>query len=140
MHKEYVVTQDQMGMVAADILQLSGVRIITLIGSLGAGKTTLVQALLRQLGITEPVASPTYTYVNLYKTVAGNIIYHFDLYRLTKQDDFIQAGFDEYLYQENAWCLIEWPEVIEGLLPDEGCCRIQIEYIDDKTRKISMWS
>lgn len=137
--------------------------IYTFTGSLGAGKTTLVQALLRRFGVTGPIASPTFTYVNIYtgltdqalgKTGApeeavaktglseaavaktGQKMYHFDLYRLPSINAFIASGFDEYLYQPRSYTFIEWPEIIEPLLHDR-VCRVSLEYEDLEKRKMT---
>lgn len=101
--------------------------VITFTGPLGAGKTTLIAQLLHQAGINEPITSPTFTYVNEYRNEAGVRFYHFDLYRLTKLDDFLSAGFDEYLYEPQSYALIEWPGVIEELL-DHNVCHITLDY------------
>ena len=128
MRKTYNVGLESMKDVARDILMLAPeAKIITFSGSLGAGKTTLVQQLLGALGVTEPITSPTYTYVNRYKLPMGKVIYHFDLYRLRSAEDFIRAGFDEYVYHEHAVCLIEWPEIISEILPKETCY-VALEY------------
>lgn len=108
--------------------------VITLTGSLGAGKTTLTQALLKKCGVTDPVTSPTFTYVNRYENSKGEVFYHFDLYRIKTIDEFIMAGFDEYLYQPKTWCIIEWPEVILPLLK-HSVCHVCLEYQDEKSRK-----
>ena len=128
------IKQDEMGKIAKQILAQKA-RIVTLTGSLGAGKTTLVQEILKQLGVQEIMQSPTYTYVSLYKTAGNQTVYHFDLYRLNNLDEFIQAGFDEYLYQEDALCFIEWPKIIEPLLISD-VCSVVIEYVDEDTRFI----
>lgn len=107
--------------------------IFTFTGSLGAGKTTLVQALLKECGIVGPITSPTFTYFNVYENSQGQKFYHFDCYRLTSLDDFLQAGFDEYLYQPNSWVFIEWPELIMPLLTHD-CCHIAIEYKNEYKR------
>lgn len=91
-------------------------QIITLEGGLGAGKTTLVKALLAAQGVREPVTSPTYGYVKQYTTAQGGIVYHFDLYRLEHGEEFLAAGFDEYLRDTTALVLIEWPAVIAAEL------------------------
>lgn len=109
-------------------------QIITLSGTLGAGKTTFAIELLWQCGVTEPMQSPTYTYMQMYEH--GKKFYHFDLYRLQHKDDFLFAGFDEFLYQPNALVLIEWPEIITPLL-DKNVCAIRLDYVDDVTRKIT---
>lgn len=107
--------------------------IFTFTGSLGAGKTTLVKALLVRLGVQELVTSPTFTYVNVYHTTAGITIYHFDLYRIDSVQAFVHAGFDEYLYQPNSIAMIEWPEHIMPLLT-HAVCHNAIEYKDEETR------
>ena len=109
--------------------------VMTLTGSLGAGKTTLAQALLKRAGIIGPIQSPTYTYMSGYKTPSGLTICHFDLYRLSTTKDFIQAGFDEYLYVENSKAVIEWPEIILPLLTHD-VCHVAIEYEGFDQRKL----
>ncbi len=87
-------------------------KIFLLSGDLGAGKTTLTQRLCTQLGITEPVRSPTFSLVNEYASPRYGPVYHMDLYRLEKQEDLAQIGFEEYL-DSGQLCLIEWPELAE---------------------------
>ena len=101
--------------------------VCTFTGSLGAGKTTLVKALLAKCGITEVTTSPTFTYVNVYENNQHQMFYHFDCYRIKSLQDFKMAGFDEYLYQPNSWAFIEWPEVIEPLL-QHAVAHIVIDY------------
>jgi tRNA threonylcarbamoyladenosine biosynthesis protein TsaE len=114
--------------------------IIALTGQLGAGKTTLVQNLLRSWGVQVAITSPTFTYVNCYKLDTGLVIYHFDLYRLLTLDSFIELGFDEYLNQANSLVIIEWPEVIAPILKNlpERVLSINLEYLGDSERKISL--
>lgn len=129
---------------AKDLTQVAGqilkncdkVQVVTLHGTLGAGKTTLAIEFLRQLGVRSEMQSPTYTYVQLYKNEAGKNFYHFDLYRLQDKTEFLFAGFDEFLYQPDSLVIIEWPEIIEPLL-DKNVCAIELQYVDDATRKIS---
>ena len=102
-------------------------RVFALYGPLGAGKTTLARELLRGCGIEGPITSPTFTYLNVYKNAQGQKFYHFDLYRLENVNNFLEAGFDEYLSDEEGICFIEWPEVIEPLLK-KGVCHVTIEY------------
>lgn len=112
-------------------------RIFTFTGSLGAGKTTLVQALLRASDVREVITSPTFTYVNAYKNEIGQKFYHFDLYRLTTLQEFVDLGFEEYLYQPESWAFIEWPEIILPLL-DHEVCHVTLEYLDELSREITI--
>ncbi|MGB9495822.1 MAG: tRNA (adenosine(37)-N6)-threonylcarbamoyltransferase complex ATPase subunit type 1 TsaE [Azonexus sp.] len=89
--------------------------VVFLEGDLGAGKTTLVRALIRALGHSGPVKSPTYSLVEVY-VVSSLYLYHFDFYRFESPQEFLDAGFDEY-FNENAVCLVEWPERAEGCVP-----------------------
>ncbi len=127
--KDYTV--NGISMLAKELIA-EPVRIWTLQGSLGAGKTSLVQSMLSQWGVQGPVQSPTYSYVSIYRTPQGPL-YHFDLYRLTSADDFMQAGFDEYLYDPSGRVIIEWPEIIQPLLP-RPVCQVQIEYATSEVR------
>ena len=134
---EIVFTVADISSVAQQILEsCKNVQVLTLSGTLGAGKTTLAIELLRQLGVAGEMQSPTYTYVQIYKNDAGKNFYHFDLYRLQDKNSFLFAGFDEFLYQPNSLTIIEWPEIIEPLL-DHNVCFIELQYVDDVTRKIS---
>jgi tRNA threonylcarbamoyladenosine biosynthesis protein TsaE len=89
-------------------------RVLYLSGDLGAGKTTLVQGLLRALGVRGRVKSPTYSMVELYKLSRLNL-YHFDFYRFEDESEWVDSGFREYFSQDSA-CVVEWPERVAGLL------------------------
>jgi tRNA threonylcarbamoyladenosine biosynthesis protein TsaE len=106
---------------------LSTTTVMTFTGTLGAGKTTLIKSLLYECGVKDLITSPTFTYVNKYKNQQGQQFYHFDLYRLHSIDEFISAGFDEYLYAPHSWCFIEWPEIIMPLL-NKNVCHCVITY------------
>lgn len=101
--------------------------IFTFIGPLGAGKTTLIRELLKQQGIQEAITSPTFGYIKSYKTPSGTALYHFDLYRITSIEDFIAAGFDEYIQQPKSISYIEWPEVIDQLLKNKNLASTIVE-------------
>jgi len=120
------------------ISDFQGIQIVTLQGTLGAGKTTFAIELLRQLGVTKEMQSPTYTYLQVYKNMQGKNFYHFDLYRLKNKEDFLFAGFDDFLYQPNSLVIIEWPEIIESLL-DRNVCSIELKYELLDCRRI-VWS
>ncbi|MCL4360752.1 tRNA (adenosine(37)-N6)-threonylcarbamoyltransferase complex ATPase subunit type 1 TsaE [Candidatus Dependentiae bacterium] len=101
-------------------------KIFAFVGSLGAGKTTLIREILKNVGVKETISSPTFAYVNSY-TIKEGKIYHFDLYRLKSLDDFIGAGFAEILHQPDSWSFIEWPEIIMPILTENSCI-IFIDY------------
>jgi tRNA threonylcarbamoyladenosine biosynthesis protein TsaE len=102
-------------MLAKVLIGQAGGLVIYLDGDLGAGKTTLVRALLRALGHRGPVKSPTYALVELYE-VSSLYLYHFDFYRFNDPSEFLEAGLDEY-FQGMGICLVEWPEKAAGYLP-----------------------
>lgn len=130
------VTKEGMKNIASDLIKkVPQIKVFTFSGSLGAGKTTLVQSMLKQMGVDGPIQSPTYTYVSLYRLKDGTMLYHFDLYRLETIDDFLEAGFEEYLYQQNSYCFIEWPEIIKPLLK-YSVCHVILEYESDNTRTV----
>ena len=110
-------------------------KIFLFYGDMGAGKTTLIKSLCQYLGTTEPVTSPTFSIVNEY-IGAGNKIYHFDFYRLKDQTEALDMGYEEYLYSD-AYCFVEWPEKIPGLLP-QHYINIQIKVHDDNSRQINI--
>ena len=109
-------------------------RVLAFEGEIGAGKTTLIKEICRQLGVTDEVSSPTFALVNEYQDESGAPVYHADLYRLRGIEEALDIDIGGYL-DSGRWCLVEWPALIEPLLP-EGCCRIKMEFVDDSTRKV----
>jgi tRNA threonylcarbamoyladenosine biosynthesis protein TsaE len=107
-------------------------------GPLGAGKTTVIKEFFSQLGVSDLVTSPTFSYVNIYAGKLCKKIYHFDLYRLNSVDEFFQLGFDEYLSEKNSVCVIEWPEVIDSLLSESRVCVVKLGYVVDDESKREM--
>lgn len=137
--QELIFSGAELRAVAAKIIaSCSDVQVITLSGTLGAGKTTLAIELLRQLGVAGETQSPTYTYMQMYRNADEKNFYHFDVYRLKNKEEFLFAGFDEFLYQSNSLAIIEWPEIIESLLHTKVCV-VKLEYVDDMRRKISWY-
>lgn len=109
-------------------------RIIAFYGSMGAGKTTFIKAICEELVSVDVVTSPTFTLVNEYFTKNGNILYHFDFYRINKPEEALDFGFEEYL-DSGSFCFIEWPERIETLLP-ETYLKVNIIVEEDNSRSI----
>lgn len=93
-------------------------RVFALYGSMGAGKTTFIKAIAAELGVADIVQSPTFSIVNEYRTVTGEPVFHFDFYRIRKKEEVFDIGYEDYLYSGN-YCFIEWPELVESLLPAE---------------------
>ncbi|WP_134089565.1 tRNA (adenosine(37)-N6)-threonylcarbamoyltransferase complex ATPase subunit type 1 TsaE [Olivibacter sp. XZL3] len=103
---------------ARKILQfIADYRVVLFFAPMGAGKTTLIKELCRQLQVVDQVASPTFSIVNEYSSPDGNV-FHFDFYRLKEEQEALDLGYEEYFYSGN-YCFIEWPEKIPNLLPEE---------------------
>lgn len=110
-------------------------RIYALFGAMGAGKTTFVKAICEVLGSTDRVVSPTFTIVNEYTTKKNDSLYHFDFYRINKITEVYDIGIDEYFDSGN-FCFMEWPELIEEILPPETV-RVSINIMPDDSREIT---
>ena len=112
--------------------------IFAFFGEMGAGKTTFISALSRMLGVSSDLAgSPSFSIVNEYRSdTTGRTIYHFDLYRLDEPEEALDLGIDDYFDSGNL-CLIEWPERIEGLLPDDTV-RVDLAVNPDLTRTLTL--
>lgn len=110
-------------------------RVFAFYGKMGAGKTTFVKALCEALGVDDVVNSPTFAIVNEYdSSVLGGPIYHFDFYRIRRMEEAYDIGIDDYFYS-GAPCFVEWPELIEPLLPDD-VVRVTIEEQPDGSRLV----
>lgn len=133
-----IQTIDQLDQVVKALLNYAGSRKkFFLTGELGAGKTTFVKAFCKYIGIEELVSSPTFSLVNEYSGIGSDRrpvrVYHLDLYRLKNEQEALDIGIEDYLYNED-YCFIEWPDVIERLAPEE-VIRIEIEMGEDSSRK-----
>ena len=104
-------------------------------GSMGAGKTTFIKAVCEELGVEDVITSPTFAIVNEYRSATTNeLIYHFDFYRIKKLEEVYDMGYEDYFYS-GALCFIEWPELIEELLPTDAV-KVKIEAIEDGSRRV----
>jgi tRNA threonylcarbamoyladenosine biosynthesis protein TsaE len=110
-------------------------RVFAFYGKMGAGKTTFIQSVCKILGTSDNVTSPTFALINEYKTAQMNSIFHFDFYRIKDIEEAFDLGYEDYLYSGN-YCLIEWPEMIEPILP-EKIVKVKIEVTEKGTRNIS---
>ena len=114
--------------------QIGDKTVIALYGAMGAGKTTFIKAVCEELGVTETITSPTFAIVNEYKSGDSSPIYHFDFYRINKLEEVYDFGYEDYFYNGNL-CFIEWPELIESLLPD-NCLKLKISEKENGVRLI----
>jgi len=102
--------------VAQKVIKNSKNNVLLFYGEMGVGKTTLIKEIVKQLGVNDNVSSPTFSLVNEYHSTDGSKIFHFDFYRINNEDEALDMGIEEYFYS-NCWCLVEWPNKIENLLP-----------------------
>ena len=111
--------------------------VFALYGKMGAGKTTFVKALCEELGVSDVISSPTFAIVNEYRSdETGELIYHFDFYRIKKLSEVYDRGYEDYFYS-GALCFIEWPELVEELLPGDAV-KVTIEELEDGSRVIRL--
>lgn len=121
---------------AAEFLEKIGDNtLVAFFAPMGAGKTTFTTAICKALGVTDPVGSPTFAIVNEYLRADGDYMYHFDFYRINRLSEAIDIGLDDYLYS-GCLCIMEWPENIEELLP-EDTLRVTITVNPDMSRTLS---
>ena len=109
--------------------------VFALYGKMGAGKTTFVKAICEELGVTDVISSPTFAIVNEYRSdESGELMYHFDFYRIKKLSEVYDMGYEDYFFS-GALCFIEWPELVEELLPGD-VVKVTIEECEDGSRVI----
>jgi len=110
-------------------------RVFAFYGKMGAGKTTFIQSICRELGSADNITSPTFALINEYNTGNLESIFHFDFYRIKDIEEAFDLGYEDYIYS-GSYCLIEWPDMIEPLLP-EKMVEVRIEVSEDGTRQIN---
>ena len=116
------------------VSQIGDRHVFAFYGSMGAGKTTFIKAVCEELGVEDVITSPTFAIVNEYTTPSEEAIYHFDFYRIKKLEEVYDMGYEDYFYS-GSLCLIEWPELIEELLPEDAV-KVNITEQEDGSRKV----
>ena len=119
------------------IAEMGDNTVFDLYGKMGAGKTTFIKAVCEELGVSDVITSPTFAIVNESRSdTAGELIYHFDFYRIKKLEEVYDMGYEDYFYS-GALCFIEWPELVEELLPG-NTIKVTIEEIENGERKVTL--
>jgi tRNA threonylcarbamoyladenosine biosynthesis protein TsaE len=127
---------DQLEEVAQKIISENPKKVILFHGEMGVGKTTLIKQLCKTLGVTGATSSPTFSLVNEYEADDNQLVYHFDFYRLNKEEEAMDMGIDDYLYSGN-WCFIEWAEKISNMIPEVHSV-ITISLLADGKRSLTL--
>lgn len=122
--------------ISREILSASPHKILLFYGEMGAGKTTLIKELCKQLGSFDEISSPTFSLVNEYLTGKNEPIYHFDFYRVEEEEEAYDIGIEDY-FDSNSWCFVEWPQNIQNLLPLESTI-VKIDVLANEKRQIQL--
>ena len=134
MNTNYSLTE--LPKIAKEIIASAKNKTLLFYGEMGVGKTTLIKEICKQLRVLDTISSPTFSLVNEYQTTTNEKVYHFDFYRIEEEEEALDMGIEEYFYN-NDWCLIEWPENIENLLPLDAV-RIQLTILENGQRNIQL--
>lgn len=105
-------------------------------GEMGAGKTTFIKAICKNLGVSDVINSPTFAIVNEYRSDSAELIYHFDFYRINKIEEAFDFGYEDYFYS-GSLCFIEWPELVENILPKDTV-NVRILVLEDGSREVTI--
>ncbi len=133
--KKKQVSIDELESVADELVAtFRDSRIFAFYGKMGSGKTTFIREICKSLQSADTVTSPTFAIINEYRTVTGRSLFHFDFFRLKNLEEAYDLGYEDYFYG-NDYCLIEWPEKVESLLP-VNCVEVKISEDGDQTRTI----
>ncbi len=129
-------SKDELKSVAKSLLKFIIKKpVVAFYGKMGVGKTTLIKAVCKEINVVNVVTSPTFTLVNEYYTKSGDIVYHFDFYRINKIEELFDFGYEEYFYSGH-FCFIEWPEPAETILP-QHTLKVKIQEDVKGIKKIS---
>ena len=134
MNKNFLLSE--VPIIAKEIIQNSTSKIILFHGDMGVGKTTLIKEICKILGTEDLISSPTFSIVNEYITSNNETIFHFDFYRIDNEEEAYNIGVEDY-FDSNHWCLIEWPSVVENLLPLENV-NVYLTSLEDGQRNIQI--
>ena len=134
MNKNY--TLEDLPHIASEIISSVTNKKLLFYGQMGVGKTTLIKEICNQIGVLDTISSPTFSLVNEYHTANSEIVYHFDFYRIEDENEAHDIGIEDYFYSD-AWCLIEWPQNIQNLLPLEST-EIHISILENGNRNIQL--
>ncbi len=134
MNKDYSL--DNLSEIATDLIKAAAHKTLLFYGEMGAGKTTLIKQICKVLSVEDNISSPTFSLVNEYQTSKGEKVFHFDFYRITDEEEALDMGIEDYLYN-NTWCLIEWPQNVENLLPLDAV-EIHLSILENGQRNIQL--
>tara|TARA_R110002073_G_scaffold128999_2_gene275029 strand:- start:10833 stop:11249 length:417 start_codon:yes stop_codon:yes gene_type:complete len=134
MNKNYSLSE--LNLVAKEVISHSESKILLFYGEMGVGKTTLIKEICKELGVKDGISSPTFSLVNEYQSHASEVVYHFDFYRIEKEEEAFDIGIEDYFYSD-AWCLIEWPINIQNLLPLKST-EVHLTELSNQQRNIQL--
>ncbi|MBQ0117842.1 MAG: tRNA (adenosine(37)-N6)-threonylcarbamoyltransferase complex ATPase subunit type 1 TsaE [Flavobacterium sp.] len=134
---EMIFSLEEIDAVAKTVVEHLSQKVVLFHADMGAGKTTLIKHISKQLGIDDMTSSPTFSIVNEYRATNGTQVFHFDLYRLNSEEEAYDFGIEEYLYS-GEWCFIEWPEKTPNLIPNEHQ-QINLTVLQNGKRKLTLF-
>jgi tRNA threonylcarbamoyladenosine biosynthesis protein TsaE len=133
---KFIFSLDEIDAISQKVIDSNPEKVILFNGEMGAGKTTFIKSLAKNLGVENATSSPTFSLVNEYQIATNQYVYHFDVYRLKDQTEALDMGIDDYLYSGN-WCFIEWAEKIPDLIPENHSI-ITISVLENGKRMLEL--